>query len=459
MRIHLPFTAFCLTLLNFSLHAQGLEISSQFPQYWTFDGTPTVLLGGSDEDNLFQMPGVEKHLDTLAQAGGNYVRCTMSSRDEGNVWAFYFDNEKDLYDLDRWDEEYWERFSNFLQWTRDRDIVVQIEIWATFDFYRDFWEINPFNPKNNSSYDSQRTELKDTVPTHPIYADNPFFTSIPAHRNNMKLLEYQQKYVDKILSYSLAYDHILYCMDNETSVTASWGAFWSTYLKKRAREINKTIYCTEMWDPWDLNHISHRESFDHPELYEFVEISQNNHQRGEEHWRNGLSQIERLKLLDNLRPVTNIKIYGADGGRHGGGDQDAMEKFFRAILFGASSARFHRPTSGIGMSADALSVIRSMRTVLTRVPFFEMEPLDMLFGKEENEAYIRGIVDQTYLVYFTNGGEVQIAADGEWQLEWIEVLGTKKQSSHTALASAGKINVDCPSDGQWLLVAKKITEP
>ena len=53
------------------------------PFYWQYQGKPVLLLGGSREDNLFQIPDLEAHLDLLASVGGNYIRCTMSSRDEG----------------------------------------------------------------------------------------------------------------------------------------------------------------------------------------------------------------------------------------------------------------------------------------------------------------------------------------------------------------------------------------
>ncbi|MEM9329629.1 MAG: hypothetical protein AAGA85_28475, partial [Bacteroidota bacterium] len=104
--------------------SQGLGVSDQFPQYWTFDGTPTLLLGGSVEDNLFQIEDLEEQLDLLASVGGNYVRNTMSSRDEGNVWAFYFDESANQYDLSRWNEEYWRRFEGLLALTSERKIVV-----------------------------------------------------------------------------------------------------------------------------------------------------------------------------------------------------------------------------------------------------------------------------------------------------------------------------------------------
>ena len=428
---------------------QGITISESFPQYWQYKGKPLVLLGGSDEDNLFQMKGVEGQLDELKEMGGNYVRCTMSSRDEGNQWPFFFDEKKQRYDLKRWNENYWHLFENFLARCHANDIIVQIEIWATFDFYRNFWQLNPFNPKNNSTYGKERTHLKDSVNTHPIYAENPFFWSIPSQRHSTQLLGFQQRFVDKILSYTFKYDNVLYCMDNETSVTSDWGKFWATYIKKRAQEEAEIAHCTEMWDPWDLNHISHRESFDHPEIYSFVEISQNNHQKGEAHWNNGLKQIQRLRQSNYLRPVNNIKIYGADGGQHGGGDQDGIEKFCRNIFFGAASSRFHRPTSGLGFSAKAKPIIKSMRQLTDVADFFKMTPLDLLKDREENEAYCRGIKGKEYLIYFTNGGEVALPETGSWQLRYINFSTAEWNPKSEQLVKNGILKIACPEKGNW----------
>ena len=52
---------------------------SKNPFYWQYKGEPVLLLGGSIEDNLFQISDIEAHLDLLHAVGGNYVRCTMSS--------------------------------------------------------------------------------------------------------------------------------------------------------------------------------------------------------------------------------------------------------------------------------------------------------------------------------------------------------------------------------------------
>ena len=306
-----------------SLSAQAnLARSSEHAQYWSIDGKTTLLLGGSIEDNLFQLENLEEHLNLLNKAGGNYVRNTMSTREVGDVWPFSFDTSEGLYNLDKWNEEYWKRFSRFLQMTAERGIIVQIEIWATFDFYREYWANNPFNPKNNSNYTPERSKLPVEINTHPVWTENPFFWSIPNQHNNIPILKYQQRFVDKMLSYTLSYGHVLYCIDNETSVTSSWGKFWADYIRTKAKENQKKVFITEMWDPHDLSHISHRETSDHPETYDFVEISQNNHQLGQTHWDNGLAQIQRLEALEILRPVTNIKTYGADSGRHGHGTKN-----------------------------------------------------------------------------------------------------------------------------------------
>ena len=227
--------------------SQGITISNTDPGYWQYNGKNTLLLGGSSDDNLFQTEDLTEELDALKACGGNYVRNTMSSRDSGNVWPFFMTAEG-LYDLDKWNEKYWERFERFLKMTDERDIIVQIELWATFDFYREHWKVNPFNPGNNNNlhYDTERSKLPLEVPTHPVFANNNFFRSVPSQMALFMVLWYQNQFVEKLLSYSLQYDHILYCMDNETAVTSDWGRYWSLYIQKQADIKGKKAHTTEM---------------------------------------------------------------------------------------------------------------------------------------------------------------------------------------------------------------------
>jgi len=127
---------------------------SEDPRYWQYKGTPVLLLGGSREDNLFQIDNLEAHLDLLASVGGNYIRNTMSDRDEGNVYP-HARRSDGLYDLEQWNEEYWRRFAELLRLTAERGIIVQIEVWDRFDLSdakgMHNWRRHPYNPANNAT--------------------------------------------------------------------------------------------------------------------------------------------------------------------------------------------------------------------------------------------------------------------------------------------------------------------
>jgi hypothetical protein len=430
---------------------EGIQPSSTYPQYWTYQGREILLLGGSVEDNLFQVADLPAQLDLLVDVGGNYVRNTMSSRDEGNLWPFAMRSDS-LYDLNSWDDEYWLRFENFLKETHQREIIVQMEVWATFDFYRENWLVNPYNPKNNINYDGRRTKLAPEVNSHPIYTENNFFRSVPSQLAIMKLLEYQQKYVDKILSYTLDYDHVLYCMDNETSVTSDWGKFWARYIRKKGLENGKFLQTTEMWDPWDLDHIAHRETTDNPEVYSFVDISQNNHNSGEEHWSNGIKRIDHLKEINALRPCNNVKVYGNDSGRHQT-TQNGIECFIRNIMFGAAGTRFHRPTSGQGLNEVAQKAIKGVRMATDEMDFFNGDPLNhAIINKDPNEAYCRGIEGKEYLVYFPSGGQVNlnIVLPGKrGKVRWLSI-DKGEWYGEAEIEIDGEIRLTSPSEGNWL---------
>ena len=114
----------------------GIKISIDYPSYWEYNGKPVLLLGGSDDDNLFQWTNEDliPHLDEMKSVGANYVRNTMSDRKNSGFEVYPFEQlENGKYDLSRWNNEYWNRFASFLEETKKRDIIVQIEIWDRFD--------------------------------------------------------------------------------------------------------------------------------------------------------------------------------------------------------------------------------------------------------------------------------------------------------------------------------------
>jgi len=61
-----------------------IDICGANPAYWQYGGRPVLLIGGSKDDSLFQIPDLKEQLDLLKGVGGNYIRNTMSSR--STIW-------------------------------------------------------------------------------------------------------------------------------------------------------------------------------------------------------------------------------------------------------------------------------------------------------------------------------------------------------------------------------------
>ena len=430
----------------------GIRPSPEYPRYWQYDDEPVVLIGGSREDNLFQIEDLAAHLDSLAEAGGNYVRNTMSSRDAGNVWPFARGSDG-RYDLDRLNEEYFARLEALLSLALERGVIVQIEMWDRFDFAREPWLDNPYRPANNRNYTPEQSGLENEYPRHPGQNENPFFRSVPGQDDNQLLLRYQQAQVDRLLEVSLRFPNVLYTMDNETSAAAEWGAYWSGYVQRRAREAGVPVFTTEMWDAWDLKDEQHRRTLDHPSLYAFADVSQNNHNEGQEHWDN--LQWVRAYTAGAPRPLNNVKIYGADTGPYGT-DRDAVERFWRSLLGGAASVRFHRPPSGLGLSGPALASIRSARMLLERYDLYRAMPdaeNAALREREPDEAYLSSIAGEAYAVYFPDGGEVLLdltPASGDYSLRWLD-LGSSRWDAETATVTGGDhVPLAAPTQGHWI---------
>ncbi|MEX2347238.1 MAG: hypothetical protein WD604_16565 [Balneolaceae bacterium] len=415
---------------------------SENPRYWEYQGEPVLLLGGSAEDNLFNHPGLEPggletHLDLLVESGGNYLRNTMSARNPGNRYPFRR-LENGLYDLTQWDERYWNRFEDYLDMTRERDIIIQLEFWDPWDMYRsegegmtDFrqgntgWESHPFNPDNNINYDTEDSDLPVAIDYFPGAepTSHSFFHSVPDMENNELVLQYQQAFIDRVLSYTLRYPHIIYCINNETGEDVLWGDYWIRYILEKANKEGVEIYATDMRRNEHINGPDHRYIHNRPDLYTFVEISQNNGQTvsGQQHW----DEIIELRayLADNPRPMNNNKIYGGPDGW--GGEDEGLQKFWRNIFAGSASARFHRPPAGHGLNELARNHLESMRMIEERVNIFSSLPSnDLLSGREENEAYLLAEQGVSYAIYFPNEGSVELDlsdAEGEFLVSWLNI--------------------------------------
>lgn len=345
---------------------------------------------------------------------------------------------------------YWHRFEKLLRLARERDIIVQIELWDRFDFARDVWEGNPYNPANNVNYSHEQSRLAARYPNHPGSNENPFFRTLPSLEDNALVLRYQTAQVDRMLSVSLDYPNVLYCIDNETSGKPEWGAFWAEHIRRKAREKGVEVQVTEMWDSWDLMDRMHRATFDHPELYSFVDVSQNNHRKGQTHWDQAMKARELLK--DRPRPMNNVKVYGSDAADYGS-TGDGIERFWRNIFAGMASSRFHRPPAGLGLGEEAQAHLRSARMLVKALDLMRCAPhQELLRDRRENEAYCLAEPGRQYAVLFPDGGEVMLAVGGEGadlRVRWLEVSESRWRDGDVAARGDGVV-LKAPAGGVWV---------
>jgi len=428
------------------------------PRYWQYKGGPVLLLGASKTDHIFLLEDLEKHLDEMVSVGGNYLRNTMSQR-EGLDLKAHKRLANGKFDLKQWNPTYWNRFSNCLKWCSERDIIIQIEVWDRFDFSQEHWQISPWRPANNVNYTSEKSGLANNYPVPPWRDRQPFFhtmATMSRYRKQYDIVrQFQEKFVARMLSYSLKYPNVLYCMNNETSTPPEWGQYWMKFIKKAAAEKGVEVYVTDMFDDvWKPQTSAKlKQAFDNPQLYPFIDISQvNSRSFNEAHWNNLMWIMDRAKK--HPRPLNNTKIYSDGQTSWGSGTpKDGVERFWRDLIAGAASCRFHRPGGGIGLNDTAKACILSARKVEKLVKFWQVRPrMELLSNREDDEAYLAAEPRKRYVLFFTDGGSVGLNLKGgkdRFQLRWIDVR-TGNWADKKTIAGGKVVTINAPDKGPWV---------
>ena len=406
------------------------------PWYWEYNEEPVMLIGASDRDNLWQWTGetLTKHLDLIKSVGGNFVRNTMSDRNEGDTYAPK-EVEDGLYDLEQWNEEYWNKLRYFLDETHRRSIFVQITLWDWFDLtggddYGRF-AVHPLNPANNITWETGTIENSRDYYGGSLSDDNE------------PVLKYQHRYIEKLISITSQYDHILYNIGNESSLSAGWDLHWSGYIQQVAAEYGRQIHVTTMLFAPET---SVRRVMTYRDDFSFIEVSQNNQdalgpRSGKQHWENLLYWREII-LAQGLgpMPINNEKVYGQGVGTNtaAGSQRDAVERMWRNLFGGAAATRFHRPAFGydveggwgIGISEPAQQTLRAMNMFLNEFDLFNAVPFRGCETVGNSvDSYCLADIGNAYAVYFP-GGRATVHLD-PWvhadrvAIKWLDVASLR----------------------------------
>ncbi len=487
-------------------HAQ-LQPYSANNYYWEYNGEPVLLLGAfNGAHNVFVDPdetssqfNLTAQMDEMVTAGGNVMRTVF---DPG--WAIrdgfaashqtVAGGKFDLNLLSSGSDSYWGKFETMLSEAHSRDIVVQLEVWDRFDMQNTKWESSPFRPSNNVNYTTSQSGLNDS---YSSFKNSPFAHGVPGHpvydsasasqKAKFDLVRgFQEQYIDEMLSISLGFDNVLYTMNNETHEDPAWGHYWMNHIQNAAGALEKTVYVTDMFDNgWELQKSAEYDQvFSGPDSgrYTFIDLSQNNAMKNtggpEGHWANLM--FAREQTSSNIRPINNTKIYGADEQSVSAfrrrvntrfGDFAAQNSFWMNVIGGSASARFHRPTSGQGLSDLAKASISAVRKLETKVKLWELEPHNDLmtnrgtftvdfpgidFDNEPfvyGEAYLTADPGEKYALYFTQGGSVGLDltayANVDFNLDWINI-GNGQWGSSSTISGGGTTTIAPPDSGAWV---------
>ena len=427
------------------------------------------------------------------------------------------------FDLEQPNPEYWSRFESLLDAALARGLIVQIELWDKVDLFHDGpaelirwsphmgWSKHPFNPRNNVNYTSDTSGLKEVIDWSynpasgggprgdmDVETIHPFWYTVPSvadllpggeralagfgltevdHQRLMEVvLPHQMAFVDRVLEIALAYPNVLYAIDNETWLpTSDWSDFWAAHLRTRAEAAGRGIEVGEMRGEHDVRDApphAHLHIIRRPDLYSFIDVSQNNGRKfGDEQWYD-LRWVRTELAHAGVRPINNVKIYDfVPRGEPAGRVDFSVQKFWRNVLGGAASSRFHRrmgaalhrpyDSNGLPITNESneagLATFRSATMFSEAMDVFRAEPAhDVLRDRSDHEAYAMAIEGERYAVYFPAGGSVDLTVvPGRYEGRWLDIEASA-WSEPIGYEPAERITLAAPFEPHALILLERI---
>jgi hypothetical protein len=199
--------------------SQPIQIHPENPKYFLFRGKPLMLVTATEHyGSVINRPfDFEKYLNDAADKKITLTRAFLLFRElqgarnpsspckpESPDYIAPFmrtgpgnamDGEP-IYDLDRWNPEFFDRLHRFLQMASDRSIVVELTLLSN-TYGDNIWALNPLRDKNNKQGIGS-VEWQD-------------YTSL----KNAALVERQTAYVRKIIQETSEFDNVYYEICNE----------------------------------------------------------------------------------------------------------------------------------------------------------------------------------------------------------------------------------------------------
>jgi hypothetical protein len=431
-------------------------------QTWTLNGVPVLLAGASQYDNPFQLHPSEPLLDDLQQAGGNFVRCTLSSRDLGNVWPYNQQNDA-RFDLTTWNDSYWVRLDKYLKAADERQIVVLLELWDVLDFFGqgNAWQKNPFNPPNNLQYTAAETGFEQEIPQIPCQGMHPLFTHIPSLKPGSKIYPHLQRYVDRLLERVFRYEHVILHLGSVECTGQAWAEHWATYIHEKAEARGRKTWVTASMDA-SFYQADPKQPTQADSIVTKLSVFRNQFD-----WATDFSDLQLLAgdvhynaLLNLYREVPMFmgsKIYGGETNLPLVGYYDeASLRFWRTVFAGGKALLFFHPPLGYGLNDLAIRYLQSLQNLSHHFQPASAAPApDILLERQAEEAYALADPTGNLAVFFPACAEVKVRVDSKnYEINWLDLLGNVWDLPYQEVAKEGTIALKSPCEGCWIAVLK-----
>ncbi|WP_020567957.1 hypothetical protein [Neolewinella persica] len=211
------------------------------PNYWTWDGkTPELLLGGSSSEALFLEDNFRGEIAVLQKTGGNYLRCTLRTLDDGEMTPFVWTDSTAFFNLLEYREEYWDQLSDMISYAENLGVAVEIVVWDFPNATKANWNMNAWTrPGSEINYDGNPLS-KDFLP-----GENPFFQTVPGamlYLNDYRFIRpFQEAFVDQLLARTAHFNNVIYNYVVPSNLHIPWMVYWGKYTEAKAEEMGKRV--------------------------------------------------------------------------------------------------------------------------------------------------------------------------------------------------------------------------
>lgn len=453
-RINLTMTsALLVCALPVFSQSKPLALHPKNPHYFIYHDKATILITSGEHYGAVLHKGFDfiTYFDELTSDGLNLTRTFSGSYHEpGNAfniskntlapesenficpWARSsepgFKSGGNKFDLDKWDENYFNRLRSFMNAARQRGIIVEFTFFCPF-YEESQWLLSPMNAINNIN------QVGGVGRTEVYTMDK-----------NGGLLSVQEKMVQKIVNELKDFDNIIYEICNEPyfgGVTLSWQQHIATVISKTETHFSTKHLISQ-------NIANGHSKIDNP----FAEVSVFNF-----HYAMPPSAVAMNYNLDKV-------IGDNETGFRGNTDSAYRMEAWRFILSGGglynnldySFAVGHEtgnykypPTQPGGGSKALRKQLGYLKRFIERFDFINMRPdSTTVTGGLPVHATAQVLCEsgKQYAIYIYRGEQVNLELTlpaGSYEIEWFDTLTGKYFRKKSLKHTNGKAKLTSPA--------------